>query len=55
MDPTMEGALFVGALIAMAVYGITTLQVHTSSTLPFTNSKLNDRVVVFLLYVVPKR
>ena len=28
---SIQGALFIGALISMAIYGITTLQVHPSS------------------------
>lgn len=55
----MEGALFVGAMIALAAYGITVLQVHTCSSTPFIERKLNNvfsnGIVILLLYVVSKR
>lgn len=34
INSTIEGALFIGALIALVTYGITVLQVHGFSTLP---------------------
>jgi hypothetical protein len=54
----MEGALFIGALIALVIYGITMLQVRFFHTPPidtnFNDVILND-IVIFLLYVVSKR
>ena len=42
---SIQGALFIGALISMAIYGITTLQASYRCILPhiiFADSKLND-------------
>ena len=58
IDPTMKGALFIGALVALVTYGITVLQVHVFFHTPFIERKLNvisNPVVIFLLYVVSKR